>query len=175
MAKLPTDAELTVLVHLGLSDPEIAERYGVSKQAVQKRRDKMGLVKINPAQERVNTALKSIWDVKTDRTGEDTHHNRYFLKCVKVYMRMRLGDKISGYQKEEVARFLSQLEREKSVVHYRRKVEGEQGEETADEALEGFVLVLREPSDGRRILRWPADVELPEEDLQRAMELPDEE
>ncbi|MFG2228017.1 hypothetical protein [Streptomyces sp. NPDC048644] len=158
MTKLPSDAELTKLFHLGVSDIDLADEYGVSVQAVNKRMVRMGLRK-KPIALRVNELVKSIWDVKTSRSGP-SHHNAYVLKNLKIYMRGRLGDRVSETQRRDADWLIGRLIRDNTVIDYA----GAEG---------GWRYVPRDPSDGRRVLRWPAGKPLPEADLQRAMELPD--
>ncbi|MEV6551761.1 hypothetical protein AB0M57_24025 [Streptomyces sp. NPDC051597] len=158
MTKLPTDAEMTKLFHLGMTDAELAEEYDVTPQAVNKRFVKMKLRR-KPIALRVNELVKSIWDVKTSRTGP-SHHNAYILKNLKVYMRVQLGDTASEAQRREADWLIGRLIRDGAVIDYDADTES------------GWLYVPRKPEDGRRILRWPEGRELPEEDLQRAMELP---
>ncbi|MFF4952860.1 hypothetical protein [Streptomyces chattanoogensis] len=165
MAKLPTDAVLVKLFHLGMSDAEIAAQYGASPQAVNKRYMNMDPpLRRQPIAARVTELLTSIWDIKVDRTGVSTHHNKYAVKNLKVYMRMQLGDDTVGETSAASAeRMIRRLIRENVVIDYDRSSE------------EGWQFVPREPSDGRRVIRWPADKELPGADLQKAMELPEPE
>lgn len=159
MTKLPSDAELAKLFHLGVQDVEIAEQYGATVQAVNKRLVGMGLRK-KPLAVRVNELVKSLWDVKTSRTGP-SHHNAYILKNLKVYMRVQLGDTASETQRREAEWLIGRLIRDNVVIDYDRESE------------QGWIYVPRRPEDGRRIIRWPAGMALPSEDLQKAMELPD--
>ncbi|MEU3351283.1 hypothetical protein [Streptomyces sp. NPDC037389] len=164
MTKLPPDAELTKLFHLGVSEQEIATRYRASQQGVNRRMKKMGLIRTPLFNRRINALLGGIWDVKTDRTGGDTHHNAYAIRYLKVYLRLRLGDEtVSPTERKKADRLIRSLVRENEVIHY--------DPTNAD----GWVYPPRLPSDGRRVLRWPEGVPLPEEeDLLRAMDLPEE-
>ncbi|MGG2462853.1 hypothetical protein ACO0M4_24050 [Streptomyces sp. RGM 3693] len=159
MTKLPSDAELAKMFHLGVLDADIAEQYGATVQAVNKRLVKMGLRK-KPIAVRVNELVKSIWDVKTSRSGP-SHHNAYILKNLKVYMRVQLGDTASETQRREADWLIGRLIREGVVIDYDPETE------------EGWAYVPRKPQDGRRIIRWPEGTALPAADLQRAMELPE--
>ncbi|MFD7015906.1 hypothetical protein [Streptomyces sp. NPDC059928] len=161
MTKLPTDAEMAKLFHLGVTDAEIAQEYDVTVQAVNKRFVKMQLRR-KPIALRVNELVKSVWDVKTSRTGP-SHHNAYILKNLKVYMRVQLGDTASEAQRREADWLIGRLIRDDVVIDYDADTE------------HGWAYVPRKPQDGRRIIRWPEGKELPEADLQRAMELPDTE
>ncbi|MGW1867935.1 hypothetical protein ACWCPS_20490 [Streptomyces mauvecolor] len=159
MTKLPSDAELAKLFHLGVTDADIAEQYGATVQAVNKRLVRMELRK-KPIAVRVNELVKSIWpDIKTSRSGP-SHHNAYILKNLKVYMRVQLGDTVSETQRREADWLIGRLVRDGVVIDY---------DPASDE---GWAYVRRESTDGRRIVRWPAGKELPEGDLQNAMELP---
>ncbi|GAA4071236.1 hypothetical protein [Streptomyces hundungensis] len=159
MTKLPTDAEMAKLFHLGVTDAEIAKQYDVTVQAVNKRFVKMDLRR-KPIALRVNELVKSIWDVKTSRTGP-SHHNAYVLKNLKVYMRTQLGDTASEAQRREADWLIGRLIRDDVVIDYNAETE------------QGWAYVPRKPQDGRRIIRWPEGKELPAADLQRAMELPE--
>ncbi|MFI6682578.1 hypothetical protein [Streptomyces sp. NPDC050485] len=161
VTKLPSDAELAKMFHLGVSDALLAEQYGVTVQAVNKRFVNMGLRK-KPTAVRVNELVKSIWDVKTSRSGP-SHHNAYVLKNLKVYMRVQLGDTVSQTQQREADWLIGRLLRDNTVIDY------------APETEDGWLYVPREPSDGRRIIRWPAGKELPGGELQKAMEFPPDE
>lgn len=164
MAKLPTDAELAKLYHLGVSDKDIAASHGARRQGVNRRMVDMGLYRSPLINRRVNAVINSIWDVKNDGTGADTHHNKYAVRCLKTYMRMRLGDdSVSLAEQKKADRLIRMLVRDGTVIDYDRKSE------------KGWKYVPRVPSDGRRIIRWPEGKPLPEEeDLRQAMELPEE-
>ncbi|MFD7336654.1 hypothetical protein ACFV98_11705 [Streptomyces violascens] len=150
------------LFHLGVSDADIAAQYDVTVQAVNKRYLNMNPpLRRKPVAVRVTEMVNSIWDVKVDRSGADTHHNKYAFKNLKVYMRMRLGDTVSATQQASADRFIRRLVRDDTVVDYQRDTE------------EGWQFVPRLPIDDRRIIRWPADKALPAADLQRAMALPE--
>ncbi|MER6380785.1 hypothetical protein ABT274_12485 [Streptomyces sp. NPDC001127] len=161
MTKLPSDAELAKMFHLGVSDAALAEQYGVTVQAVNKRFVNMGLRK-KPIAVRVNELVKSIWDVKTSRSGP-SHHNAYVLKNLKVYMRVQLGDTVGTTQQREADWLIGRLSRDNTVIDYDPMTE------------DGWLYVPRESADGRLIIRWPAAKDLPQdEDLRRALELPRE-
>ncbi|UQI44646.1 hypothetical protein M1P56_09940 [Streptomyces sp. HU2014] len=160
MAKLPSDAELAKMFHLGVTDQSLAAQFDVTVAAVNKRFVKMGLRK-KPIALRVNELVKGIWDVKSSRSGP-SHHNAYAVKNLKIYMRRQLGDQVSETQQREADWLIQRLLRDGTVVDY----------DGASEA--GWTYVPRRPSDGRRILRWPEGRELPaDEDLRKAMELPE--
>ncbi|MCC3775182.1 hypothetical protein [Streptomyces sp. UNOB3_S3] len=163
MAKLPSDAVLAKLYHLGLSDAEIAQQYGARPGSVNSRLVLLNLRR-RPVHARVNALLATIWDVKVDRDGGETHHNAYPIRYLKVYLRLRLGDEtISATERMKAGRLIRRLVRENKVIHYNTEKEG------------GWEYVPRLPSDGRRVLRWPENQALPDQvDLQRAMELPEE-
>ncbi|MER6912250.1 hypothetical protein ABT354_11300 [Streptomyces sp. NPDC000594] len=158
MAKLPSDAELVKLFHLGADDKALAEEYGVTVQAVNKRFVNLGLRK-KPAALRANELVRSIWDVKTSREGP-SHHNAYTVKALKVYLRSRLGDTgLSQTQQREAEWLIGRLVRDNTVVTY--------------DPENGWQYAPREPADGRMIVRWPAGKELPKEDLRQALTLPE--
>ncbi|MEW1672029.1 hypothetical protein AB0O47_02095 [Streptomyces noursei] len=162
MTKLPSDAVLVKMFHLGLSDDEIAAEYGVQRQAVNWRFMQMDPpLHRKPIAIRVTEMVNKIWDVKTDRSGVDTHHNKYAFKNLKVWLRLRLGDSVSASQQASAERFIRRLIRDNTVVDYDRS------------SPDGWQLVPRVPADGRRIIRWPAGQPLPDTAMQRAMELPE--
>ncbi|MGI5531540.1 hypothetical protein ACQEVX_30430 [Streptomyces syringium] len=165
MAKLPTDAVLVSLFHLGVSDAEIAEQYGVKPQAVNKRFMRMDppLRRKSIPAVRAQELVTSLWDVKVIRTGPGSHHNSYGVRYLKVWVRLQLGDTTSPKQQKGAVAFIRRLIRDDVVLDYDR------------DSVEGWKFVPRMPSDGRWIIRWPAGKELPEADLQRALELPGDE
>ncbi|MEV0445276.1 hypothetical protein AB0I84_07585 [Streptomyces spectabilis] len=163
MAKLPTDSVLVKLFHLGQSDLKIAKTYGVTVSAVRKRYMNMDPpLRRQPDVVRVTELLATIWDIKSDRTGGDTHHNKYAAKNLKVALRVQLGDAVSDKQREDANRFIRRLKRDNHVLDYDRETE------------EGWKFRPRKPEDGQMIIRWPSGIPLPEEeDLRRALLLPE--
>ncbi|MFH8346773.1 hypothetical protein [Streptomyces sp. NPDC018045] len=158
MTKLPTDATLRKLFHLGVSDKKIAEQYDVSVQAVNKRMRKMDLHR-KPIATEVTDVLNRAWSVKSVE-GPESHHSRRAMKGLKYFLRQQLGDQLTENQKQYVRNLLARVEAEGVVLDYDR------------DSVEGIVFRPRQPEDGRRILRWPVGIDLPEPRLLAAMDLP---
>ncbi|MFI1796368.1 hypothetical protein ACH427_03260 [Streptomyces sp. NPDC020379] len=161
MTKLPPDAVLRKLMQLGATDDELARSYGVTPQAVWKRRSGLGMLK-KPIATRVHAALKEAWDVKsTSVPGRQSHHNKRPLQALKYYMRQRLGDEtLSPTQLKQIGQFLENVSSGRFVIEYRRDTEA------------GFFYVPREARDEDLLVRWPEGVPLPGADIVEAMRLP---
>lgn len=156
MAKLPSDAELRKLFHLGWTDDELAAQYGVRKQAVNKRRIGMGLYQ-KPTATRVTEMVNEAWDVRTT-SGGDSHHAQRPMQAMKYFVRQQLGDQLSPPQERRVQNLLDRMAREGEILDYNPET--------------GIRFVPRAPEDGRRVMRWPEGKDLPSKELQAAMELP---
>ncbi|MFM9367576.1 hypothetical protein [Streptomyces sp. Da 82-17] len=158
MAKLPTDGVLRKLFQLGQTDAEIADEYGVTVAAVNKRMVLMGLRR-KPIATRVTEEINRAWDVKSE-AGAASHHNKRPIQGLKYYLRQQLGDKLSPTQEKHMNQLLKRLERENAILDYDR------------DSVDGYVFRERRPEDGRRVMRWPDGVELPDEEFRAALELP---
>ncbi|MEV8022510.1 hypothetical protein AB0O76_40705 [Streptomyces sp. NPDC086554] len=105
------------------------------------------------------------WDVKTTKgvaqAGETSHHNTYPCKLLRAYMRTRLGDEtITASNRTDASRFEARLRQKKLVLDYDRE--------------KGFSYEPRTKEDKNFVLRWPADVPLPDsEEHLRAVTLDD--
>ncbi|RLV10218.1 hypothetical protein CTZ27_03065 [Streptomyces griseocarneus] len=158
--QLPSDFELRQALQLGASNPELAGAAGVSGAAVSFHRGRLGMP-FRLIATRVTQTFNDSLNVLTGGSGE-THHNNYVFQGLKYWMRLRLGDTdLSPRQEEQADRLVSRLLRKNKVITYNRNSE------------RGFSVVDRMPEDGNLMVRWPVGVPLPEEDLVRAMTLPD--
>ncbi|MFE0773902.1 hypothetical protein [Streptomyces sp. NPDC058861] len=159
MADLPSNAVLAKLHFSGLSDAQIAKRYGVTRQAVNKR---LGLMEISSMPEHRAKAHALVpWDVKTVQYGGGSHHTAYPLEGLKMYLRRLMGDpSLSKRQEADAGRFERKLLKNPGLVlDYDRDSEA------------GFYWRERTPQDGTLIIAWPLDKEKPAEDLE-LLEMP---
>ncbi|MEU5166808.1 hypothetical protein [Streptomyces mutomycini] len=154
-----TDPLLVKLFHTGSSDKEIAERYGISVQAVSKRRMKLGLIR-KPVSRQVNEALAERWKIWSPKEGTG-HHNAYSAKALKVWLRMRLGDdSLSEKQLDLAEQWERRLRERDEVLCY------------DPDAPEGWLYRPRKPRDGCRVIDWPSGLPYPSEEFKRALDLP---
>ncbi|MEU0912148.1 hypothetical protein [Streptomyces althioticus] len=154
-----TDALLIKYFHLGMSDQEIAEKHGITVQAVSKRRVPLGLFR-KPVSRQVNDWLSERMEVKTSQWGP-SHHKKYSSKRLREWLRLRLGDDLLKPDQISRARaWERRLRRENVVLGYDPETE------------DGWYYRPRQPSDGRLVLDWPEDLPFPDERFRRALELP---
>lgn len=161
MAKLPPLMELMEHFHKGLTDPEIAEMYGVRRQAVSKAFRDYGVVRF-PVKERVGNLLRDVLGVQWHGEKRGSHHQLAAAKYVRSYLRWRLNDpSLSDRQVTDAKVWCERLKRDEVVLGYDPTTE------------KGWFYRPRTPEDGRLVLAWPAGKELPQEpDLRQALELP---
>ncbi|MFK0231229.1 hypothetical protein ACIQUL_36300 [Streptomyces sp. NPDC090303] len=160
MRKLPEDEILRRHVFQdGLSDKEIAGIYGCSPQAVNMRLKKIGIERM-PYSNTAAAILDAAWP-RADYDRVKFHRNNPS-RDLTVFMRWRLGDdSLTERQRDRIQRFVGRLERDGTVLAL---VWGEENP---------WVYVAREPSDGRRVVRWPQGRELPRGPHLEAITLPD--
>ncbi|QUI30671.1 hypothetical protein H9W91_07200 [Streptomyces alfalfae] len=159
MAKLPPNHILKALHLQGLSDQQIADQYGVKRQAVNKR---LRAMDIEQKPEEAQAAFEMLpWQVKTLQYGQGTHHTAYPYESLKLYLRALLGDEtLTNRQRADAARFERRLlAHPGKVLVYDRDTE------------KGFSWQDREPADGSLIIRWPTDVPKPDKGME-LLELP---
>ncbi|MBT2383883.1 hypothetical protein [Streptomyces sp. ISL-11] len=135
---LPSIVKLLELYDGGMSQPDIAARYGVSKQAVSK----------VMAPYMAQTNAKKVAALIPWQMVDGHHHKAYVAKCVKALMRRRLmDDTLTDAQMKWADRIARRLRDE--VLDY-------------DPATtEGWLFRAREETDGQLFFRWPADRDLP--------------
>jgi hypothetical protein len=156
-----TDATLVKLFHLGRTDKEIAKDYGITPQAVSKRRVKLTLRR-QEVVDKVAEGLAARWTVFTVPTAE-SHHSRHSARALKVWLRRRLGDdKLSPAQIKLADQWERNLRRRNAVLCYDPSTK------------DGWFYRPRTPADGQRVIDWPADLPFPDEQFRRALELPPE-
>ncbi|MFE4692917.1 hypothetical protein ACFRH6_23055 [Streptomyces sp. NPDC056749] len=147
MAKLPTAAELKKLFDQGWTDRQLAEAYGVTVQAVNKRRQRItgGVL---PVAQRVNAGLALRWKIYTTR-GNDSHHVQHASKSLRAFLRRQLGDaELSSQQLALAARFEHRLRSAQTVLCY---------------GPDGWAYRPRTTADGRRVIDWPDSVPYPDD------------
>ncbi|MER6086548.1 hypothetical protein [Streptomyces bluensis] len=137
---LPDNAQLMKLESAGLSHEQIAEKYGVSRQAVTKRFNDMGEYSQRPLQD-VTAALP--WDIASYPSKDKLKHSRAFLG-LRAFLRERMGFEVSAERSREALRvFLDHVQA---------------GEVLELHPGEGARYVSRRKSDGSLVIRWPDDV-----------------
>ncbi|MFE9455969.1 hypothetical protein [Streptomyces californicus] len=161
MSKLPSDAEMTKLFVLGkLSNTEIAQMYEVTPQAVDKRWRKLGLER-RPITNQANDLIARVWKIKTVQ-GAGSHHTLSPIMYLRVWLRMRLGDKgLSARQKRDALSFERRIRRDNVVLAYDPGTE------------KGWSWEPREPKDDRLVIRWPEGEARPPADELIMFRLPD--
>ncbi|MGV9693342.1 ImmA/IrrE family metallo-endopeptidase [Streptomyces sp. NPDC003444] len=148
MTKLPDNHELLKLHRDGLSDEEIAARFGASHQAVNKRLKDLGIY-TRPHSAAAKALVEAAWP-----SSEGARRSKLSAlapgRSLYAYLRWRLNDpKLSPRQLTEARRFEARLRRDNVVLDLA--------------AAEGaWVYRPREEHDGLMVIRWPAGRELPE-------------
>lgn len=157
--KLPENSSLLKLYRDGLSDKEIAVAFDVRPQAVNKR---LGLIDIHrkPYSTQARDILETVWPAK------ETQRNRfvglYAGRSLYCWLRLRLGDTSLTQAQLRYARNFESRSRD-AVLDLRPE---------ADESP--WVWVPRLPSDDRRVVRWPAGRDLPDDGSHPMLDRPDD-
>ncbi|MEU3825216.1 hypothetical protein AB0F36_07805 [Streptomyces sp. NPDC029080] len=156
MAKLPSDAELTKMFVLNqLTDQEIADKYDVTRQAVQSRWRKLGLER-RPVVNQANSLIGNIWKIRSD------HHTLSPIMYLRVWIRLNLGDKtLSTRQTRDAMNFERRVRTNRVVLAY------------DPESDQGWSWESRTPRDDLLVVRLPDSGERPSEDVLRHFRLPD--
>jgi len=156
--QLPDDADLVKMFHLGRTNREIAEAYGVTVQAVDQRYAAMGLQR-RPIVNQVAHLLAPL-QIISHNTGE-SHHNEWSMRLLRVYLRRQLGDRTLTEKQLNQARVFEEKIRDKGLIlcYYR-------------ERHRGWVYEPRAASDGAMVVRWPEDAPRPEGNALRVLSLP---
>ncbi|WP_333745391.1 hypothetical protein [Streptomyces sp. IBSBF 2950] len=143
MTKLPSDAEMTRLFVLGqLNNREIAEMYEVTPQAVNKRFQKLGLER-RPFANDANAEIAKVWKVEaTQEAG--SHHAMFPIQSLRLWLRLRLGDReLSDRQRRDAMNFEKRVREKNVVLAY---------DQTKDKP---FSWEPRTPRDDRLVVRYP--------------------
>lgn len=140
MTALPNNLELQKLVSAGLTQPEIAEMFHVSQQAVSYRMTGLGTY-AKGSSAPITAAMP--WDLTT-RADKYRLTNQAAYRGLRYFVGWRMGDpkKLSDRAKKDLRLFLAKVE-DGYVL-------------TLDETS-GFTYVVREESDGPLVVRWPAE------------------
>ncbi|MFE7752126.1 hypothetical protein [Streptomyces sp. NPDC057428] len=160
MAKLPSDAVLKKLYDLGVTDKELAEQYGVTVQAVNKRFHKLGLPRRPTIVRRVNEALGQRWDLNHSKGRH--HHAKYAGKALKAFLRRQLGDdELGPTERHRAQQWEARMQAGHEVLCYDPDTE------------DGWYYRARRPEDGRMVIDWPEDWPVqPDPEFREALELP---
>ncbi|MFE9999817.1 hypothetical protein [Streptomyces avermitilis] len=145
MTKLPSDAEMIKLFVLGqLNNREIAEMYDVTPQAVNKRFQKLGLER-RPYSNDANAEIAKVWKVLATQ-GNDSHHSIYSVQTLRLWLRLRLGDReLSDRQRRDAMNFEKRVREQNVVLAY------------DPERDKPFSWEPREPRDDRLVVRYPRE------------------
>ncbi|MFC9231343.1 hypothetical protein ACFTZI_20660 [Streptomyces decoyicus] len=145
MSKLPSDAEMTKLFALGqLNNREIAEKYGVTPQAVNKRYAKLGLER-RPHANDANAEIAKVWKVQATREV-GSHHAMFPVQALRLWLRLRLGDReLSQRQRRDALNFEKRVRDKNCVLAY----DPEEGQP--------FTWEAREPRDDLLVVRYPKE------------------
>lgn len=162
MDMLPDDNTMRKFLRDGLSNREIAKRYGVSPQAVNYRFTRMGIQRF-PYISTATAILEAAYPTAPGFRRSD-YTQRWRARQLFAFMRWRLGDPDLTERQIEAAKHFANRSRKHDVVLA-----------LAPDEPQPWVWVAREPSDGRRVLRWPAGREMPRGPHLAAITLPDEE
>jgi predicted transcriptional regulator len=155
-----TDQILIKLFHTDWSDKMIAEEYGISVQAVSKRRTKLGLIR-RPVSRQVNEWLRARWPDMVSTKGSDSHHNDHSAQRLREFLRLQLGDKtLSDRQVALVQAWAEERRKKDDVLCY--------------DPDQGWSYRPREKRDGNLVIDWPRDLNFPDEKFRKALELPPE-
>ncbi|MFF2426140.1 hypothetical protein [Streptomyces mirabilis] len=161
MTKLPENPELLKLHRNGFSDKEIAVQFDVTVQAVNMRLQQMG-IKRAPFRTMAKKILEAAWPSIETRRGEFIHLNR--ARDLYAFLRRQLRDPaLTKNQRTAAERFERLIKEHNAVLDLQPGMPGGP-----------HVLLPREPSDGRMVIRWPEGRELPAEEFRAALDLPDE-
>lgn len=159
--RLPSDRELLELVEEGLTDRDIAEMYGVTVQAVNKRLRKLGVNRRSQGMLRTNALINHRWTVYVS-TDADSHHHAYPSKMLRLWLRLQLGDKTV---KPEDARMAAAWARELR----------DRGEVLCYDRVKGWFYRPRRLTDGKRAIDWPAGLKYHDQGALDALDLPPKE
>lgn len=133
---LPDNLELLTLDAAGKSHQEIADKFGVTRQAVQKRFSAMGL-HIKGPKGRLAASLP--WDI-AGREDKRRLKNSTPFHGLRAFLRVRFGEQLTARSQVALSHFESHLKA---------------GEVLALFDGEGFVYVPRRAADGDLVVRWP--------------------
>lgn len=132
----PDDLELRKLALAGASQAELAERYGVTQQAISKRLVALGIVRRGTA----TPVLRSMpWDLAGHPDKRRILNGRPF-NGLRYFVAKRLGDELSERAEADRQTFIRKVNNGLVL--------------TLDEA-KGFVYVPRTETDGDLVIRWP--------------------
>ncbi|MFD8088958.1 hypothetical protein [Streptomyces malaysiensis] len=160
MAKLPSDAEMSKLFVLGVSNAEIAARYDVSVQAVDFRWRKLELERM-PVINQANAIIGKVWKV-TATQDRGSHHAMSPVQSLRVWLRLQLGDKsLSERQRRAAVNFEKRIRRDNVVLAY------------DPETVKGFSWEPRTAADDRLVIRVPSGAERPPAEDLKPFVLPD--
>lgn len=144
---------LIQLVQEGLSDQEIADQFGVTRQNVSARRQRVMGKRERPA-DKINSLLRVRWE-DADLRSEVSHS----LRCLKLWLRLQYGDEIRQSDVDMARAWVAERNLDNQVLDY-------------DEATKTWILHDRRPGDGRYLVDWPSDLDFPTKKFQQALELP---
>ncbi|MEU8948768.1 hypothetical protein [Streptomyces sp. NPDC048489] len=159
MTKLPENSVILDLYKAGLSDAEIGDMYGATSAAVNYRLNLLGIER-KPQSNLATAILEAAWpSAETVRTK---FTNRTKARRLFAFMRWRLGDEtLTAQQLDAAQRFMAYIVQYEVVLDLDGTQEGNP-----------WVWLPRLPEDGRLVIRWPADREMPKGPHLEAISLP---
>ncbi|MGW6488188.1 hypothetical protein [Streptomyces sp. NPDC055056] len=146
---LPENSELLKLFASGLEDAEIAARYGVTRQAVSKRRRTLGLSSHRKASIEASELLKQVWDIQS-MDGAGKHRGKHQYIYLRAIIRIRLGDEVHPEEIQNAIGWARRLRSQDVVVTYAPNI--------------GFDYAPRKHSEAY-LIRWPSSVGIAEDKL----------
>ncbi|MFJ9900265.1 ImmA/IrrE family metallo-endopeptidase [Streptomyces sp. NPDC091280] len=161
MTKLPDNPVLLKHYRDGMSDKEIAEVYGVSFQAVNKRLKELGIWRA-PFKVQAQEILEHVWPASETNRTEYMAINR--ARDFFYFLRRGLGEKTTTRTLVRGSERFDRLIRESGCVLDLRPGEAEGP----------WVLIPRLESDGNCVIRWPEGrAPFEDEKYRAALELPE--
>ncbi|QNJ42030.1 hypothetical protein [Streptomyces buecherae] len=139
---LPNDHILLQEFYAGLTPVALAEKYGVTRQGVQWRLNKLGIY-IQGDNARINQLLP--WNLSGHPRKRAYMQQRSY-RGARAYMQRQQGQELSQRAVDDLEAF----ERRLSA-----------GQILAFDPESGFSYVQRTPEDGNLIFRWPSEAPLP--------------
>jgi transcriptional regulator with XRE-family HTH domain len=154
-----SDAALIELFHEGVSDKDIAAEFGITVQAVSKRRLQLHLPRKSTAQ-KVAASLRVRWKLRNTQDA-DSHSRKYANMRLREWLRYRYGDKDLSEDQIRLAKgWVRERMEQQDVLCYNPDLE------------EPFYYRARRPEDGRLLIDWPADLPFPSTRFKQALQIP---
>ena len=154
-----TDDDLIEHFRAGLNDREIGDLFGVTRQAVQSRRKKLGLER-NPVWRKVNELVKYRWEIYLT-PDKDSHNRQWPIMRLREWLRYRYGDNSLSPQQLHLSRswVIERIDRDEVLCYDK-------------DGPQPWYYRPRRPEDGRLLIDWPTDLAFPTRRARLALEVP---